>query len=129
MNGAEVPVDQAYIPLSVNVNSSDYSPTTGQLLSPIGTVIPLENGPASDQFFLTFAQIGTQYPYLFDPDADRADADRTCRPSSDIGMRVFNEVNATMSKLTTVPSTTTAVDTHLPVGADRRCRRCSTSRA
>jgi hypothetical protein len=59
VNGVEVPVDQAYIPLSVNVDAADYSPTTGQLLSPLGTVIPLQNGPASDQFFLTFAQIGT----------------------------------------------------------------------
>src|SRR5580658_9319221 len=40
INGAEVPVDQAYIPLSVNIDAADYSTTTGQLLSPIGTVMP-----------------------------------------------------------------------------------------
>src|SRR6185312_14475066 len=58
-NGREMPVDQAYIPLNVTVDSADYVPGRGQLLSPIGTVIPLQNGPSSDQFFLTFAQIGS----------------------------------------------------------------------
>src|SRR6185437_4680960 len=48
-NGREMPVDQAYIPLNVTVDSADYLPGRGQLLSPIGTVIPLQNGPSSDQ--------------------------------------------------------------------------------
>ncbi|MFI4865833.1 MAG: LamG domain-containing protein [Steroidobacterales bacterium] len=115
VNGAEVPLDQAYIPLSVNVNSSDYSPTTGQLLSPIGTVIPVENGPASDQFFLTFAHIGT-LTHAYSVPVPIAPTPVDLPPSSDIGMRVFDEVNASMAKLTTVASTTPAVNsTYLTV--------------
>jgi hypothetical protein len=109
VNGAEVPVDQAYIPLSVNVNSSDYSTVTGQLLSPIGTVIPVENGPATDQFFLTFERIGTHsraYPAV----APVAPTPVDQPAASDIGMRVFNEVNGTMAKLTGVSPTLPAVD-------------------
>ena len=115
VNGAEVPLDQAYIPLSVNVNSSDYSPTTGQLLSPIGTVIPVENGPASDQFFLTFAHIGT-HTHTYSVPAPIAPTPVDLPPASDIGMRVFDEVNGSMAKLSTVPATTPAVNaTYLTV--------------
>lgn len=110
VNGAEVPVDQAYAPLNVTVDAADYSATNGQLLSPIGTVIPLENGPSSDQFFLTFAKIGTNTRTYTDP-TPTAPTPTNPAPSSDIGMRVFNEVNATMSKLTTVSPTVAAVNT------------------
>jgi hypothetical protein len=110
INGAEVPVDQAYIPLSVTIDSSDYSPTTGQLLSPLGTVIPLQNGAASDQFFLTFAQIGTNTRAYTTP-TPVAPAPVDLPASSDIGVRVFNEVNSTMAKLSTVPATNPSVNT------------------
>jgi hypothetical protein len=110
INGAEVPVDQAYIPLSVNIDSADYSPTTGQLLSPLGTVIPLQNGAASDQFFLTFAQIGTNARAYTTP-TPVAPAPVDLPASSDIGVRVFNEVNSTMAKLSTVPATNPSVNT------------------
>jgi hypothetical protein len=109
-NGAELPVDQAYIPLSVTVDSEDYSPTTGQLLSPIGTVIPLQNGPASDQFFLTFALIGTQ-SHSYSTPAPTAAPPVDLPASSDIGVRVFNEVNGAMAKLTGVSPTLAAVNT------------------
>ncbi len=115
VNGAEVPVDQAYIPLSVNVDSSDYSPTTGQLLSPIGTVIPVENGPASDQFFLTFAHIGS-HTHAYSVPTPIAPTPVDLPASSDIGMRVFDEVNGTMAKLTTVSPNTPLVNmTYLTV--------------
>jgi hypothetical protein len=115
VNGAEVPVDQAYIPLSVNVNSADYSPTTGQLLSPIGTVIPVENGPASDQFFLTFAQIGTNARAYTAPTVT-APPPTDLPASPELGMRVFDEVSGTMAKLTSVsPNTALVNSTYLTV--------------
>ena len=114
-NGAELPVDQAYIPLSVNVDAEDYSPTTGQLLSPIGTVMPLQNGPASDQFFLTFALIGT-HSHAYIEATPVAPMPVDLPPSSDIGVRVFNEVNAAMARLSTVPATNPSVySTYLSV--------------
>jgi hypothetical protein len=115
INGAEVPVDQAYIPLNVNVDSADYSPTTGQLLSPLGTVMPLQNGPASDQFFLTFAQIGTN-THTYSTLVPVAPTPVDLPASSDIGVRVFDEVNGAMAKLTTVAATNPAVSaTYLSV--------------
>ena len=108
VNGQEVPVDQAYSPLSVNVNSKDYSSTNGQLLSPIGTVIPLQNGPATDQFFLTFAQIGSN-THTYTDAAPTPATPVDLAASSDIGLRVFDELNATMAKATTMSSALPAV--------------------
>ena len=102
-NGGEVGVDQAYISLNSTVDAADYVPGKGQLLSPIGTVIPLQNGPANDQFFLTFAQIGTNmHTYTETPPTPTTPSDLA--PSSDIGLRVWDELNATMAKSTTVSS-------------------------
>jgi cytochrome c553 len=109
-NGAELPVDQAWIPLNVTVDTADYSPTNGQLLSPLGAVFPIQNGPASDQLFVTFAQIGTMMHSYPNPMAS-APVATDLPASSEIGVRVFNEVNATMAKLTTVPAGTAAVNT------------------
>jgi hypothetical protein len=106
-NGQELPVDQAYIPLNVTVDAKDYSAATGQLLSSIGTVIPLQNGPGSDQFFLTFAQIGTSsHPYTETAPTPSAPVDLA--PSSDIGVRLWDELNNTMADATTVPMTAAA---------------------
>jgi Concanavalin A-like lectin/glucanases superfamily len=110
-NGGEVGVDQAYIPLNSTVDKADYIAGKGQLLSPLGTVIPLQNGPANDQFFLTFAQIGTNmHTYTDTPPTPTTPSDLPA--SSDIGLRVWDELYATMAKATTVsqnangPSTT-----------------------
>jgi hypothetical protein len=109
-NGQELPVDQAYIPLNVNVDAKDYSPTTGQLLSPIGTVIPLQNGPTSDQFFLTFAQIGSN-SHTYTEATPTPSAPVDLAPSSDIGVRLWDELNGTMAKATDVPLSTTTPNT------------------
>jgi hypothetical protein len=45
VNGAEARVGQAYVPLAATVSSSNYFAGTGQLLSPVGTIIALEKGP------------------------------------------------------------------------------------
>jgi hypothetical protein len=115
VNGAEVPVDQAYIPLNVSVDANDYNATTGQLLSPIGTVIPVENGPSSDQFFLTFAQIGS-HTRAYSTPSPVAPTPVDLPPSSGLGIRIFDEVNSTMSKLSTVsPSVPSVNSTYLQV--------------
>jgi len=118
VNGQEAPVDQAYIPLNVIVDAKDYSPGSGQLLSPIGTVIPLQDGPANDQFFLTFAQIGT-HSHTYTDAAPTPVTPVDLAPSSDIGVRLFDEVNAQMASATTVSpsaasSTYQAVQQQLP---------------
>jgi len=102
VNGAESPVGQAYRLLDINISNEMYSAATGQLLSSVGTIIPVEQGPESDQFFLCFDALGsvrdecTQYTAGIPPTPVLAE------PSSDIGVKLFDAINATMSTLTGV---------------------------
>jgi len=50
-------VGQAYSPLSTTVTSAKYT-AQGELLSSVGTVIAIQSGPLTDQFFLSFDQLG-----------------------------------------------------------------------
>src|ERR1700728_3559502 len=59
INGTVPQVGQAYIPLNTTVTGSAYTPQ-GEVLSNIGTVIGLQAGPLTDQFFLTFDKLGNQ---------------------------------------------------------------------
>jgi hypothetical protein len=108
INGAEAPVGQSYIPLNTTITPANYSSTTGQLLSSVGAVVALQKGPGSDQFFLTFEQIGTHtraytQPVLAVPALIPG-------PSGpDLGVRTYERLNQTMAKLTGVPITNTAV--------------------
>ena len=58
INGTIPLVGQAYIPLNTTVTAANYT-SQGEVLSNIGTVIGLENGPLTDQFFLQFDQLGS----------------------------------------------------------------------
>jgi len=116
VNGAEARVGQAYIPLSTTITDAGYTAADGERLSDIGTVVALEKGPATDLFFLTFEQIGTNTHSVIEaaPPVPPPPADSP--PASDIGLRTFEEISATMSQITTVPSTTTSVNnTYLTV--------------
>lgn len=108
INGAEAPVGQAYVSLDTTISDSSYTPS-GQVLSTLGTVIPLQNGPDSDEFFLTFEVLGNNTnvrtepaPLVPPPPPDGA-------PQPDIGLRVFDEINATMSQITGVSTQNAAV--------------------
>jgi len=104
VNGTEASVGQSYIPLNTTITSANYNSTSGQLLSSVGAVIALQKGPASDQFFLTFAQIGSQVHAYTDPTyAIPAPVPGPAAP--DLGVRTFERLNQTMSKLTGVPIT------------------------
>lgn len=111
INGAESKVGQAYIPLNVTVSNANYNATTGQLLSNIGTVVGLEKGPDADLFFLSFEQIGTNTHAYTDTTVLSTATPVDKAPLSDVGYRVFEEIDATMSKITGVPRTNSAVQT------------------
>jgi hypothetical protein len=109
INGTIPQVGQAYIPLNTTITSAGYT-AQGEVLSTVGTVIGLQSGPLTDQFFLTFDQLGSHTNVVVEP---------TPTPPSfapgplvaDIGVRTFAEINSTLSQLTGVPTTNTAVNT------------------
>lgn len=110
INGSEAKVGQAYIPLSATIGGANYT-ASGQLLSSVGTSIALEKGPAADEFFLTFEQIGTHTHAVSEPPltAGAPPADQPAKP--DYGVRTFDEINATLAAITGVPTTVSTVAT------------------
>jgi len=114
INGAIPNVGQAYIPLDTTVTASSYT-AQGEVLSPIGTVIPAQN-PATDQFFLTFDQLGSQTHVVVEPAPAPPPPPVDLAPVSAVGVRTFAGINATMAAITGVPTTQSAVNqTYLAV--------------
>jgi len=98
MNGLEAPVGQTYATLDDMLSASEFV-ELGQPLSTLGAVLPLERGPDGedgDDFFLTFDILANESfsrpndPTLVLSPADLDDA-------SHIGLRTFDEINATFS--------------------------------
>ncbi|VAX12467.1 FIG00702062: hypothetical protein [hydrothermal vent metagenome] len=105
INGSEAAIGQAWINVDSTLNAARYT-QTGQQLSPMGTIVPLEKGADNDEFFLTFDIIGTHTNAMsrggsYSPAAIPAPA-----PVSDIGLRTFEEINNTMAEVTGVTAQT-----------------------
>ena len=81
----------------------------GQPLSNLGTIIPLEKGPADDEFFLTFDLLGTQ-SYVRTSAPALVITETDLPPAQRIGVRTFDEINATLSAITGVSPEETNVD-------------------
>jgi hypothetical protein len=114
LNGQIPQVGQAYIPLNTSVTAANYTPQ-GQVLSPVGTVIGLQSGPLTDQFFLTFDVLGSHSHVVVEA-TPTAPPPAPGPPAADVGIRTFAQVNATLSALTTIPITQTDVNaTYLAV--------------
>ncbi|WP_404364165.1 LamG domain-containing protein [Marinobacter sp.] len=111
INGREAAVGQAFATLELSLNSTDYTPGSGQVLSTQGTIIGLENGPDSDEFFLSFERLGDNENVVVEGSLSLAPvpADQPEAPS--IGLKTFDEINASMAKVSTIATT------HPPVAA------------
>jgi hypothetical protein len=114
LNGTIPQVGQAYIPLNTTITGANYTPQ-GEVLSPIGTVIGLQSGPLTDQFFLTFDKLGNQSHVVVEP-IPTAPPPPIGPVVADVGVRTFAQINSTLSRLTTVPTTDpNVVTTYLAV--------------
>ncbi|WP_217705302.1 LamG domain-containing protein [Peristeroidobacter soli] len=102
VNGAEAPVGQAYRLLNTTINDQLYSAATGQLLSSVGTIIPLEQGPEFDQFFLCFDQLGSSRHVCSAYSPGLQPAKVGSSGTSDIGVKLFDAINASMASITGV---------------------------
>jgi hypothetical protein len=110
MNGQELPVGQAYSTLNTAVTNANYTPTDGQILSTMGTVVPLQLGPANDLFFLDFDQIGS-FTHTRAVVNGTPPAPTYTAAASDIGLHVYDELNATYAAITGVSPGLAAVNT------------------
>ncbi|WP_417514162.1 LamG-like jellyroll fold domain-containing protein [Marinobacter sp.] len=109
INGKEATVGQAWANLDVVLNSTDYEPGTGQSLSRLGTIIALENGPETDEFFLTFDKLGGTTYSRSEPAIPSIATPPDLPPSSEIGLKTFDEINESMARMTGVAKTQPAV--------------------
>jgi Concanavalin A-like lectin/glucanases superfamily len=115
INGTIPLVGQAYSPLNTTITAANYSATSGEVLSSVGTVIGLEAGPLTDQFFLQFDTLGTGSDVIVDaspcpPGQASCLAPLTLgTPMADVGVRSFAQINSTFSQLTGVPTSNAAV--------------------
>ena len=110
INGKQALAGQAFAALDSSLDVDRYDALEGQLLSSRGAVIALEKGADSDEFFLSFELLGGNSRAFVDalpvPPASLADAD----PVSDIGVRSFDEINASIAKITGIPVTNGALN-------------------
>lgn len=116
VNGKEAAVGQAWANLDISLGGSDYEPGTGQHLSRLGTVIGLEQGPDGDEFFLTFERLGNHANVRVESSLPSEPTPSDRDPVSVIGLKTFDEINMSMSRMTGVPATNSAVaDTYATV--------------
>jgi hypothetical protein len=108
VNGLEAHAGQAYVPLDQTIGSA-YTPAAGQRMTDVGTVIALERGVVDDLFFLSFERIGANSHIVPDPPVPTPAAPADSDPESDVGLRTFDEINATLSQITGVPRTNTRI--------------------
>jgi hypothetical protein len=110
VNGSEAPVGQSYANLMKKISSA-YTADAGERLTDLGAVLPLEKGPTSDEFFLTFDKIGpntfSRPPPVTPPPPTPTDLP----PVSVVGVRTFDEISATMAAITGVSQNDSAVQT------------------
>jgi hypothetical protein len=108
INGREVSSGQAWIKQQFSF-ASGTNLTEPVEMSALGTIIASEAGAASDEFFLSFGQIGTFSNVRSQPVFAEQQISQASSNSSEIGMRPFAAIHATMSQLTGVSQATPAV--------------------
>jgi hypothetical protein len=111
VNGLLAPAAQSFATLNTAIGGSSYNPTTGQLLSPLGTVVPVSLGPANDLFFLSFDQLGSHTHTFVDPPGIPTPPVPNNTPVPDYGMATYERINNTFARLTGVPITDQLVQT------------------
>lgn len=109
INGREANVGQVFQNMDTLLTQSDYVPAKGQLLSSLGTIIPIEKGATSDEFFLTFEVLAEQTNVVVEADHPNPAATIDLAAQAEIGIRNFAEINASMSAVTSVPMDNSSV--------------------
>jgi hypothetical protein len=101
INGKLAEVGQGFVNVSARIDAGAAG-AGGRSLAAIGSIIPLENGPDQDIFFLGFDELAGQEGAADDGRSLAFQHTLTGGESSDIAVRTFDEINATLSRLTGV---------------------------
>ena len=109
VNGVLIPAGQSYATMSVSVGGANYSAASGQLLSGLGTVVPVTLGPDNDLFFLSFDQLGSNVHAYVEPVVVVAPPAPDNTPQADFGVATFERINNSLARITGVPITNATV--------------------
>jgi hypothetical protein len=108
LNGSEAPVGQSFAHVAKKISSA-YTAGAGESIADLGAVLPLEKGPNSDEFFLTFDTIGSNTFNRPPPVTPPPPPPTDLPPVSAIGVRTFDRISASMAAITNVSENTGAV--------------------
>ena len=109
VNGALDAAAQSYATLNSTVSSTSYTAANGQLLSNLGTIVPLTLGPDNDLFFLAFDQFGSAMHPFVEPVITPGAPVPTTIASPDLGVATFERMNNSLSRITNVPITNSTI--------------------
>ncbi len=96
INGRETPVGQSFASLDTTITENN------QVLSTLGTIIGLEKGADADEFFLTFSVLGSNSNVTVPGTPVVIPASLDGQGGSEIGVRTFDAISATMAEITGV---------------------------
>jgi Concanavalin A-like lectin/glucanases superfamily len=109
VNGTLAPAAQSFATLNASVGGANYTAANGQLLSKLGTVIPVQLGSANDLFFLSFDQMASHVHAFVDPPGIPVPPVPNNTPQADFGVMNFERFNNALSRITGVPITDAVV--------------------
>jgi hypothetical protein len=104
INGKLAAVAQSFQTVDMVLDNSLYNSASGQPISRLGTLIGIQKGAAEDEFFLSFEQIANHSNVIVEA-MPSPSAPVDLPEAADIGLKTFDEVNASMSFMTGVPTT------------------------
>ncbi|WP_075187040.1 LamG domain-containing protein [Teredinibacter haidensis] len=103
LNGRELVVGQSFANIDTTINAGNYNAETGVPLSSLGAILELDKGADLDQFFLSFDRIGTATYARVELAPPPAPEAADLGEQSQIGLRLFGEINATIAQMTKTP--------------------------
>jgi hypothetical protein len=109
VNGQLAPAGQSFTTVNTTLGGSSYTAANGQLLSGLGTVVPLTLGPSNDLFFLSFDQLGSNVHPFVEPVVTVPPPTANNAAVPDYGVATFERLTHTMAKITGVPFTNATV--------------------
>ena len=112
INSKLAAVGQAFVNVSDTIDTQRFTELNakltneGQILSPYGTIIPLEGGPEQDIFFLAFDRIESESSVVSDGDDNSANYDNVLvgEEAPDLSMKTFDAINKSYAEITGVSS-------------------------
>lgn len=102
INGKLAATGQAFATLSETVEAASYDSTTGQQLSSFGTIIPLEEGPDLDQFFLSFDRLADHTEVFVEATPPDPVFGGTGEENPALAVRNFAEIHHSFAQITGV---------------------------